>query len=265
MSGRRARLSIGLALLLAAAWAGQRGEPPSRLSAEPLARSLAPLGPVKAILSSALWYQLLRSEVEADSERFAWTARALLELHPGLDSVREHLAVQLVTSEARRAPDLERRAALVERGLILLDEGLELSHSRRLHLTMAELLMDRRRKDPLFALTVERALGDSPEELAIEHLLSARSEDPIHAAMLASLLVERGVRSLVVDGRVGAAKRDLAAALSSLTSVRASAPREAEQIVRPLRDLLHRVEQGANPRDLDPLRGAWQDGGEPES
>ncbi len=256
---RRLRLALGVVLLAAAAFVSSRNASDERLPTEPLARALAPLGPIKAIASAALWTRLDREQKRGESREIELLARALLELHPGFDDVREYLAYQLIASEARRTSDPRRKDAIVDAGLELLEQGLDLHDSARLHSALGQLIVARRDRDPGFALAVERRYGDTPTEIAIEHLRHADAEDTFDMMVLGRLLVERGLRSLFTDRAVRAARRDLSEAERRLASVRAESPREALLIVTPLRDVLARLEAGADIRDLDPLYDDWQD------
>ncbi len=258
----RAGKLLGAALLLAlAAWIGRgldaAGSATSGAGAdEPVARALRPLGPVKAILSAVLWTDLMRSQRAGDGERIASLARALLSIHPDLDSVREHLAYQLIVSEARRAPDRERHGLLITRGLEILDDGLELGDAGRIHAATGRLLYDRRERDPWFPRAVELAFGATPEELAIEHLRLAPSADPLESMILASLLVERGVRRLVTDVETVPARRDLEEAVAVLGRSEVG-PEDRESVLQPLQVLLELAESGEDPRPHDPYRERW--------
>lgn len=256
---RRLRVVIGVVALAAAAVVGERTARDELPTTEPLAQALAPLGPVKAIASAALWARLDREEKRGESREVELIARALLELHPGFDDVREYLAYQLVVSEARRASDPERRDAIVDAGLELLEQGLDLNDSPRLHSALGQLIVSRRERDPTFRLAIERRYGDPPSEVAIDHLRRAEADDPLDMMVLAQLLVERGLRALFTDRAVRSARRDLSEAEERLGPVRADDPREARRITGPLKDAIAHVDAGGEIQDIDPFYDAWQD------
>lgn len=185
------------ALLLAGVFA-PRDPGPAR--SEPLAAALAPLGPAKALASSLLWARLLTAQREAQAGRTAAFGRALLELHPDLEVAREYVANQLVVTEAPRAPDTARHDLLVAAGLALLDEGLALRDSPRLHGTLGRLLVLQRDNDPRFRGAAEAWLGDELPGAALEHV--RRSElSWSDRVLLAGLLLERGQASLRAGDR----------------------------------------------------------------
>ena len=158
---------------------------------EPLVAVLAPLGPVRSLAAAALWVDLLDQERRGDSARVAGRARALLELQPDLDVVREHLATQLMLTEAARAADPRRRAALVREGLALLEEGLERRDSPALHAALGRLLVLQAGR-PGFLRTAEAWFGAGLGDVALEHLLRA-GDDPDDRLLAGDLLVERGL------------------------------------------------------------------------
>jgi hypothetical protein len=226
---------VGLAALaLAALLPPAAPADTQRTVGEPLAVALAPLGPIKAMVSAALWTRLLRGQTEGDSAAAESLALALLELHPDLDEVREYLAHRLVVSEARRAPDRERHRLAVTRGLQILDEGLARRDSPRLHGYLGRLLAVRPDMDPWFRSVVEQYWGDTPEELAIESL--RRSDAPqVDAWLLADLLVERGLWALEARDDPWRARRDLAEAEAVLAAVAGGHADEAQALLAPLR------------------------------
>lgn len=258
---RRVRVAVGVVLIAAAAWisAQRDGAHDSPRATEPLAEALAPLGPVKAVASAALWARLDRESKRGESREVELLARALLELHPGFDDVREYLAYQLVVTEARRASDPERRDAIVDAGLELLEQGLDLHDSPRLHAALGNLIVARRDRDPRFVLAVERRYGDPPSDVAIDHLRQADPTDPFDMMVLARLLVERGLRSLFTDRAVADARRHLSEASERLAPVRATDPREARLVTAPLEDAIAHVEAGGDVSEIDPFHDAWQD------
>ncbi|HZL99515.1 MAG TPA: hypothetical protein VFD43_04605 [Planctomycetota bacterium] len=228
------------ALLIAASGAIGRGAAADRPRGEPLALLLEPLGPAKALCSAALWVAVLHEHQQGVPEKLVPLSRALLELHPGLDAVREFLAGQLIVTEAARATDAARHAALVQAGLSLLEEGRLRSDSPRLHAALGRLLCVQRARDPAFEPVVEAYFGGSLTDLAIESL--ARSPDPEDGRLRAGLLVERGLAAAAAEER-GAARADLAeaeAALEPLRAEDASAAGELEALLAPLREVLER-------------------------
>jgi len=207
---------------------------------EPLALLLAPLGPAKALLSSALWVAVLHEHRHGDPESLLPLARALLDVHPGLDAVREFLAGQLIVTEAPRATDATRHAALVQAGLAMLEDGRQLSGSPRLHATLGRLLYIRRAQDAAFEPVAEAYFGSSLPDVAIEAL--AHSSEPDDARLRAELLVERGLKAVADDER-GEARADLAEAEAAMAPLRGrSAGQEAdlEALLLPLREALAR-------------------------
>ncbi len=197
-------LAGALSLLLAGFLVPPRDVADAR--SEPLAAALAPLGPVKSLASALLWSQMLTAQMQAEGERTAAFGRALLELHPDLEVAREYVANQLVVTEAPRAPDAARHDRLVATGLLLLEQGLALEDSPRLHGALGRLLVQQRDNDPGFRVPAEAWLGDDLEVVAIEHLQRSllRDDDRIE---LASLLLERGEAELR-DGDLWSARRD---------------------------------------------------------
>jgi hypothetical protein len=248
------RWTAGLPGLLLLGLAGApllHAPPPARGSGEPLALALAPLGPVRALVSSALWVGLLRTQSDVDSDRVTAIARALLEVHPDLEVVRVYLANQLVVTEARRAPDRARHDALVEAGLQLMDEGLQRRDSPRLRSALAWTLATQARIDVRFAAVAARHFGVTAEDEAIELLRDTR--DPGDARVRGQLLVERGLSSLTARDDERAARRDLEEAERALAPVAAEpdGPFEVEELLQPLRSALARVKD----RPAIPLPG----------
>jgi len=225
------------ALVLAGSLAPQRPEP---ARAEPLAAALAPLGPLKSLASALLWAQLLAEQQRSEGLRAAALGRALLELHPDLEVVREYLANQLVVTEAPRAGGDARRAALVAAGLALLEDGLLLRESPALHGALGRLLATQRSGNPHFRADAEAWLGDELEPVAVRHL--RRSEgSPLDRVLLAGLLLEAGERALAA-GDGAAALRDW---------------REARATLEPLRS----TEDALVDQQLEGLAGALQAAG----
>lgn len=248
MKGVALHALAGVLLIGAAGAVGHgRGAPAAREPGEPLALLLAPLGPAKALLSSALWVAVLHEEQHGDPESLVPLSRALLELHPGLDAVREYLAGQLVVTEAARATDSARRAALVQAGLALLEEGRVRNDSPRLHAALGRLLYTQRAQDPGFEPVAAAYFGGSLLDVTIEAL--ARSADPEDAALRAELLVERGLAE-VEDAEWRGARADLAEALAALAPLRGLAGVDEtafDDLLRPLHEALERA--AANPAE----------------
>lgn len=235
-----ARLVLGLALVLAAAgW--QAGRPATRAGVpradEPLALALAPLGPIEAIVSAMLWTAYLREEVAGRTEEVRQLAEALVELHPDLDAVRAYLAYQLVVTEAPRAADRGRHEALLMRGLELLEEGLEHGDAGRLHGEIGTLLFMRQDADPHLTRVVERLYGETPDEVAIDHL--RRADGRQARRLLARLLVRRGVYALAEHDDVERARANLREAEDVVASLVLD-PGEREAVLAPLREALER-------------------------
>jgi len=252
LGGNRARRAGGLlgalALGLAGLFAPARVEP---ARAEPLAAVLAPLGPLKSLASALLWARLLDEQMRGEGERAAGLARALLELHPDLETVREYLAHQLVVTEAPRAPGAARHAALVAAGLGLLDEGLALRASPRLHGALGRLLATQRRSDPAFRGPAEAWAGDALETVSLLHL--RRSElHLLDRVLLAGLLLERGERELDA-GDAWAARRDWQEARDALQPLRALDDVDVDEQLEGLAARLR--EAGVDPAGTDPLTG----------
>jgi len=238
----------GVAALVAAGFAAPDAGPGAPRS-EPLAAALAPLGPFKSLASSLLWAQMLTAQMEAQGQRTAALGRALLELHPDLEVAREYVANQLVVTEAPRAPDVARHDRLVANGLALLEHGLQLQDSARLHGALGRLLVHQRSSDPAFRLPAEAWLGDDLEAVAIEHLQRSElfAEDRL---ALGSLLLERGEQE-IRDNDVWAARRDWQAASAALGPLHAE---EAPLIDQRLQGLARALfEHGVNPTSTGPL------------
>jgi hypothetical protein len=243
--GRGAQLLLGLAMIAGAGAVDRAAARPVPAASEPMALTLAPLGPVKAIVSSMLWVVLVDSQVAGDERRVATIARALLEVHPGLLVVREYLANQLIVTEAPRAQNSgrhdasERHDALVMLGLSLLEDGLVLSDDPRLHSALGRTLAVQRTVDHRFTPAAERFLGASIEDVAIDAL--GLSEQPIDAWLRADLLIERGMGALGRGGDRWAATRDLAEAqrtLAGLGELDEMDTETAERMLHPLRQAL---------------------------
>jgi hypothetical protein len=235
----------GVLALCAAGALAHSGSPGARErgQGEPVALLLAPLGPAKALLSSALWVAVWNEQHDGDPELLVPLSRALLELHPGLDHVRRFLAEQLIVTEAPRATDPERHDALVHAGLELLEQGRLRSDSALLHQALGRLLYLQPGHDPTFAHAAEGFFGGSLLDVAIEAL--ARSPEPqIDGRLAAELLVERGLAALE-EGEAHDARADLAEADAALEPARQSARGTAgvedaalDAILQPLRDAL---------------------------
>jgi len=234
---------VGLSLLVCAGAVGRGHLPPSDAPQEPLALALAPLGPVKALLSTALWMGVQAGQRAGDTDRVVGLSHALLDLQPDLDVVRRFLAGQLVVTEAPRAADRARHDALVRAGLTLLEEGLERRDSSALRVELAETLVVQRFMDPAFEPVAVLHFGAPILDVAIELYAGARLE-PGQARLLAALYVERGERALVRDDDAWAAQRDLAAARAALEPLRALPDEtDLDAILEPLRSKL--AETGA--------------------
>lgn len=203
-------LAVLAALLAEVEGPGLSEAPGAAAAAEPLAAALVPLGPAKAVVSTLLWSQLLRHRQENDPEITAAASRALLALHPGLESVREHLAWQLLVTDVSLAGDPERQRALVLTGLTLLEEGLELEDSPRLHGTLGQVLALRLVHEPRLRQVAEEYFGAPPEEIAIQELREA--DNPALAPLLAELLLQRGGQAWEREQDDYAARRDLSEA-----------------------------------------------------
>ncbi len=224
-------------VLLALAGAVARHDPEDARGADaPLALALAPLGPIRALVSSALWVDLLHGQSANDSERVATVAGALLEVHPDLDVVREYLADQLIVTEARRAPDAARQDALIEAGLRLYEDGLQSRPSRKLRSALAWTLATQARIDVRFAIVAGRWFGRSAEDTAID--LLEGSEDPADARTRGVLLVERGLSALSRRGDRRAAQRDLAEAERAVAPLAAHDADGAGDVLAPLQAAL---------------------------
>jgi len=230
----------GVLLIAAAGALGHRPGAPEPEQGEPLALLLAPLGPAKALLSSALWVAVLHEQQRGTPESLVPLSRALLELHPGLDAVREFLAGQLIVTEAARATDAARHDALVRAGLSLLEEGRLRSDSPRLHATLGRLIYTRRVQDPGFTPVAEAYFGGSLLDVAIEAL--EHSQDPEDGRLRAELLVERGLAA-VQHGSWNEARADLSEAQSAIEPLHGlSADDDArlDELLAPLVDALDR-------------------------
>jgi hypothetical protein len=179
-----------------------------RAELEPLAAALAPLGPVKAIVAAGLWNAILRGQQLGDSERVVTLAEGLLALHPELVVVRDYLAQVLIIHQASRAPDDARRRALVMRGLAILEEGIRLSDSPRLHGVLGRMLMTQSYSSPDFRNVAREYFGTLPEEVAIDELRQAErlSHDSV---LLIQLLLQRARESRELSD-YAMAERDLA-------------------------------------------------------
>jgi hypothetical protein len=224
--------------LLAAGAAARPSSAAGGAPREPLARSLAPLGPVKALLSSALWVALQAGHSSGDAERLVELSHALLDLHPDLDQVRAFLAGQLVVTEAPRAIGRQRHDALVRAGLTLLEEGLDRRDGTALRVELAETLVVQRFVDPAFEPVAVSHFGAPVLDVAIELLAGAELE-PGRVRLLAALHVERGERALSRDGDAWRARRDLQAAEEALAPLRALPDeRDLDAILEPLRERL---------------------------
>lgn len=245
MRGVAAQALAG-ALLIggAGALAHPHGDATSPSQGEPLALLLAPLGPAKALLSAALWVQVLHEQQRGDPESLVPLSRALLELHPGLDGVREYLAGQLVVTEASRATDAARHDALVQAGLSLLEERRLLSDGARLHAALGRLLYTQRTQDPGFEPVAEAYFGGSLLDVAIDAL--TRSPDVEDGSLRAELLVERGLAA-VRQEEWREARADLAEAQAALAPL--LGPEEQadglDALLAPLREALEQSADGS--------------------
>jgi hypothetical protein len=204
------RAVLGVSLLLCAGAVGRVAAPPPGTAQEPIARALAPLGPVKALLSAALWTAVQAGQAAGDSARLVGLSHALLDLQPDLDVVRRFLAGQLVVTEAPRAADGARHDARVGAGLSLRGEGLERRDSYALRVELAETLLVQRFVDPAFEPVAGEHFGAPILDVAIE-LLSGAERTSDRSRLLAALHVERGEQALVRNADAWAARRDLAA------------------------------------------------------
>jgi hypothetical protein len=204
----------GLLLLAVAGWLApggtERSSMPTGVSpaAEPLAVALAPLGPAKAVLSSLLWVQMQQKRMDGEVDSLVPLSRALLALHPGLATVREHLATRLILSDAARALDSPRYRALVLAGLALLEEGQSDTDSPQLHEALGQILAIQGRNDSRFWEVAWEFFGAPPEEIAIQELRQA--ENPrLATLLLADLLLDRGFEAWERDSDAYTAARDL--------------------------------------------------------
>lgn len=259
MTGPRALppLLLGLALLGAAGAvpSGQRATAAPGTAAlalnEPLAAALEPLGPLRPLISSALWVQLLRSRLEGDDEQVLLFSEGLIALHPELERVREHLASQLIVTEAPRAANAERHRALVQRGLCLLEDGQLLSESPRLHGALGRLLTLQVRVDARFAAAARQYFGSDPVTVAIDELREAGT----HAGsdvFLADLLVERGLVAWTRDADVRGADRDLAEAEALTSALPGEEAQELTARIAEIRREMASLLLPANPDGVDP-------------
>lgn len=228
----RGRGLLGCVLILLAGlvgpegptWSARPGQPgdgassAARPLAEPVADALAPLGPVKTMISSALWVALLDEVKQGGSEATVSLAEALLAVHPDVDTVRLHLAQHLIVNEAGRAPDDATYRALVLRGLEMLEEGAA-SGRLRLRGNLGRLLVERSMSDARFTPVASQYFGEDPLEIAIEELRASTAVDdpsPLDVIILADLLVTRGADALDVYADTFRAERDLLEAESLL-------------------------------------------------
>ncbi|MHC5212077.1 MAG: hypothetical protein ACYTG2_15265 [Planctomycetota bacterium] len=229
---------LGLALLATSAAVGRDVLPAPGTHQEPLARALEPLGPVKALISSALWMGVQAGQRSGDASRVVDLSHALLDLQPDLDEVRRFLAGQLVVTEAPRAADRVRHDALVRAGLTLLEEGLERRDSSALRVELAETIVVQRFMDPAFEPVAAQHFGAPPLDVAIELYAGAERTEG-RTRLLAALYVERGERALVRADDRWAARRDLEAAEALLEPLRASSEgTDLDAILEPLRTAL---------------------------
>jgi hypothetical protein len=243
MKGVAAQALAGALLIGGAGFLAHAQGPASR-SGEPLALLLAPLGPAKALLSATLWVKVLHEEQHGDPESLVPLSRALLELHPGLDGVREYLAGQLIVTEAARATDSGRHDALVQAGLSLLEDGRLRSDSPRLHAALGRLIYTQRLQDPTFQTAAEAYFGGSLLDTGIDAL--ARSPDVDDAALRAELLVERGLVAVRRE-EWRQARADLAEAQAALEPLLARPDQEVQDLaalLSPLREALERAASG---------------------
>jgi len=224
---------------------------------EALAAALRPLGPVRTIISSALWTQLTHGQARGDAEAAATLARALLALNPGLATVREYLAGQLLVTEAPRAPDRARHDALVATGLALFEDGLALPGGAVLHAPFGRALAVQSMSgvDDRFAAAAEAWLGEMPEERALTELL-ASGPVGFDRWLAGSLAVQRGLAAWLLDGDRGAAQRDLSLARSLVPADdgmaagagESSADETRERAQRLLEPLVEALRSDAPPR-----------------
>ncbi len=248
MKGALGSACAGL-LALAAAAVLPAPRAPDAAAREPLARALAPLGPVKALVSAGLWVAVVQQQVQGDGDGAVPLARALVELHPGADGVREFLAGQLIASEATRATDRAAHEALVGAGLTLFVEGFARGASPRLRSALGRVLGLQREADPRFEAVAARVLGEPPRELAIE-LLRDSPEPEFDGRLRAELLLERALDAARHAGDPVAARADLRRAREALRAARVAAD-EIEERLAPLNALL----------DAPDARGARPEGG----
>ncbi len=229
------RVTLGLTLIVAAGALAPPRTSGDGVDADPLSRSLAPLGPIKAVISSMLWTDLLRQGQLGRTERAQVVAEALLRLHPDLGAVREYLSFEFAVTQATRAPDRLRHRVAVIRGLQVLQEGLEREGGEELSGPLARLLTARSLVDPWFGAVVEQYWSESPEEMAIDVLRHA-TDSPDDRLLLASLLVRRGLREVEVRSDPWRARRDLEEADALLQSIGENS--EERQVIEALRDSL---------------------------
>lgn len=221
---------------------------PGRPLGEPVADMLAPLGPIKAVLSAALWVAFSDQLAEGGGDDVTALAEGLLALHPGLVRVRVHLAEQLTVNEAARAPDEARHRAYVQAGLDMLTEGLDRADDPRLHQALGRLVFERSLADPRFAQVAEASFGMSVGDIVIEELRAATRDEQAQdfdLAVLAGQLVARGLDQLERFDDTWSAGRDLHEAERVLGRV--DNPGVASLVDR-----------------LDDLRAAWQRASERE-
>ncbi len=237
--GRTWQLALGLLLLVGSTEVPRRTDGPRApdVEDEALARALMPLGPVRALVSSALWVELLHQQMRGDAERTAALSRALLAVHPGLHVVREYLAGQLIVTEAPRAPDRARHAALVAAGLQFFEDGLARDEAQGLHGALGRTLAVQPEVDPRFAAAAEAFFGDDIRDRAIDELRASRPSG-LDAWLLAQLLADRGVHVLDQDADVRSAARDLSEAAGILAGVSEASVEQREQLLVPLRQAL---------------------------
>lgn len=222
---KRPPLSIaaGLVLLVASGWLAPGSQHVSDIdgvspAAEPLAVALAPLGPAKAVLSSVLWVQMQQQRFDGEIDSVVPLSRALLALHPGLATVREHLATRLILSDAATALDSPRYRALVLAGLALLEDGQVNGDSPQLHEAMGQLLAVQGRNDPRFWEVAFEYFGAPPEEIAIQELRQAQNPR-LATLLLADLLLDRGFEAWERNSDAYMADRDLREAQQLIETV----------------------------------------------
>jgi hypothetical protein len=285
MSRSRLRLAAALLLLAASAVLARPAPAPGDSSrdagdggeardVEPLARALGPLGPVRALVSSALWSRLLHDQMTGDAEEASALARALLALHPGLATVREYLAGQLLVTEAPRAPDRARHDALVATGLALFEEGLARPGGAALRAPFGRTLAVQSMVDSRFAAAAEPVLGEMPEERALRELLASGPRG-FDRWLAANLAVEQGLAAWRLDGDRAAVHRALqlarellprnedealAAGVVSLETEPREILERAARLVAPLHDALGAAAPPPRPAPEDPApQGVPQD------